>query len=183
MRLCLFICLWFMGCAQPVPKNTTHPTRQKHDTASEEAPTFSDTASLPPATKDDGEDTATKPKKTPGTDTASIETETVDCGLISAANSAWEVCEETEATCAGVYTDGAGCQAFCAAAGLVCEERYGGEPGCHKEPENVIDCDADNGHTSDWCTCGSSDETSGVDTDEKTGSDCESDPSDPPVIY
>jgi len=78
----------------------------------------------------------------------------VDCSKISSANPAWEVCETGDHFCAGVFTDGAGCQAYCAAAGLVCIARYGGEPGCQKEPENVLDCFENNGHNSDWCECG-----------------------------
>ncbi len=78
----------------------------------------------------------------------------VDCALISAANPAWEVCETGPDTCAGVFTDGAGCAAYCAPAGLACTARYGGEPGCIKEPQNVLDCHEDNGHQSDWCECG-----------------------------
>ncbi len=76
----------------------------------------------------------------------------LDCSAI-AANPAWELCE-TGPTCQGVYTDGAGCDAFCAAAGLTCQARYGGEPGCMIERENVLDCSADNDHQSDWCVCG-----------------------------
>lgn len=76
-----------------------------------------------------------------------------DCALISA-NSAWEVCETGASYCAGVFTDGAGCESYCAAAGLTCTARYGGEPGCQKEPQNVLSCDDSNGHRSDWCECG-----------------------------
>ena len=78
--------------------------------------------------------------------------EPVDCSPI-AANPAWEVCEEGFNLCAGVYSDGAGCTAYCAAAGLVCFARYGGEPDCIKEPENVLSCSEVNDHLSDWCEC------------------------------
>ena len=78
----------------------------------------------------------------------------VDCGAISAANAAWEVCETGPQYCAGVFTDGAGCEAYCAPSGLPCTARYGGEPGCQQEPHNVLDCADDNGHQSDWCECG-----------------------------
>ena len=94
-------------------------------------------------------DTALYQKDDSGTDE-----EPVDCTRISEANPTWEVCEESPSECAGVFGDGAGCQAYCAAADLVCVSRSGGEPDCQEEPENVIDCDASNGHTSDWCTCG-----------------------------
>jgi len=66
---------------------------------------------------------------------------------------AYEVCEETATTCAGVFTDGSGCAAYCAAADMTCTARYGGEPNCQKEPQNPIDCGANNGHQSDWCEC------------------------------
>lgn len=69
------------------------------------------------------------------------------------ANAAWEVCEETATTCKGVFTDGAGCGAYCAAAGMICVARFGGEPGCQKESQNVLTCAEDNGHASDWCEC------------------------------
>jgi MYXO-CTERM domain-containing protein len=65
----------------------------------------------------------------------------------------WELCESSETTCAGVFTDGAGCSAFCAAAGMQCVARFGGEPGCAKEPNNPLPCDDAAGHASDWCEC------------------------------
>ena len=80
--------------------------------------------------------------------------EEIDCAQIPAANPAWELCEAGRDQCEGVYSDGAGCASFCAAAGLVCVGRFGGEPGCAKEQAMPIPCDADNGHASDWCVCG-----------------------------
>ena len=68
-------------------------------------------------------------------------------------NAAYEVCSESSTTCAGVYTDGSGCQAFCQAAGMNCVKRFGGEPGCQKEPNYQIPCGKNNGHMSDWCVC------------------------------
>ena len=99
----------------------------------------------------------------------------VDCSLISA-NAAWEVCETGHDYCNGVFTDGAGCTAYCAAAGLVCAARYGGEPGCQKEPHNPLTCGESNGHDSDWCDC--SRPGGGDDDDDDTG--CETDPNNPP---
>ena len=64
----------------------------------------------------------------------------VDCSLIAAANPEWEVCETSADSCAGVYADGAGCQAYCAAAGLVCAGHFGGQPGCSKELEHPLGC-------------------------------------------
>jgi hypothetical protein len=74
------------------------------------------------------------------------------CAAI-ASTPGFEVCEATDSTCAGVFTNGAGCTAYCAAAGMVCAARFGGEPGCSKEPENPLSCDDNNGHQSDWCEC------------------------------
>jgi len=65
----------------------------------------------------------------------------------------YELCNETSSTCAGVYNNSDGCITFCAAAGMECVARYGGEPGCQKEPDNAIPCDEVNNHTSDWCEC------------------------------
>jgi len=79
-------------------------------------------------------------------------TPAVDCSGI-AANSAYELCDSGADFCAGVYTNSAGCAAYCAAAGLSCSERYGGEPGCLLELNNPWGCDDDNGHASDWCVC------------------------------
>jgi len=70
-----------------------------------------------------------------------------------AAVSAFEVCEESSTTCAGVFTNGVGCDAYCAAAGMICTARFGGEPNCQKEALSPIDCGASNGHASDWCEC------------------------------
>jgi hypothetical protein len=69
------------------------------------------------------------------------------------ANPAFEVCREGPDTCAGVFTDGAGCAAYCAAAGMVCAARFGGEPGCAEERQNPLPCEPETGHTSDWCEC------------------------------
>ena len=101
----------------------------------------------------------------------------VDCSQISQANPAWEVCDTTDDTCAGVFTDGAGCAAYCAAAGLVCTARYGGEPGCQPEYDNPLSCNDNNGHQSDWCVCGRPDDPG--DDDDTDG--CHSDPYDPPT--
>jgi len=113
-----------------------------------------------------------------GTDSGFPETvERVDCSRISAANPTWEVCETGIEECAGVFGDGAGCDAYCAAAGLICKARFGGEPGCNKEPQNVLQCGDNNGHTSDWCVCGPSD---GTESDPDPG--CPVDSSNPPVF-
>lgn len=74
------------------------------------------------------------------------------CGAIAAAPD-FEICEATDTTCSGVFNNGAGCTSYCAAAGMVCTARFGGEPGCSKEPQNPLVCENDNGHQSDWCEC------------------------------
>ncbi len=74
------------------------------------------------------------------------------CDGISAQPS-YELCEQSANSCAGVFTDGSGCVAYCAAANMICTARFGGEPGCQKEPANIIPCEANNGHASDWCEC------------------------------
>lgn len=66
---------------------------------------------------------------------------------------AYEVCDETDTTCKGVFSDGAGCVAYCAAAGMDCVASYGGEPGCMMEANNPLPCDPPSGHASDWCEC------------------------------
>lgn len=68
-------------------------------------------------------------------------------------NTNYELCGETSTTCAGVFTDGSGCEAFCAAAGMDCVAKYGGEPGCQKEADYVLTCGEATGHDSDWCEC------------------------------
>jgi len=69
------------------------------------------------------------------------------------AKSAYEVCEETATTCSGVYNDGSGCTAYCAAAGMVCTARFGAGAGCSKEPQSPFACGVSNGHQSNWCDC------------------------------
>ena len=46
------------------------------------------------------------------------------------------------------------CVMYCAAAGLKCKAKFGGEPGCMKEPANPKVCGVPTGHQSDWCECG-----------------------------
>ncbi|MBW1808454.1 MAG: hypothetical protein JRJ87_09700 [Deltaproteobacteria bacterium] len=95
--------------------------------------------------------------------------EPVDCSGIQA-NPAFELCDSGPDHCAGVFTNGAGCIAYCAAAGLVCTARFGGEPNCQKETI-TIPCGENNGHMSDWCECGRG----------QVNPDCNIDPGNPPV--
>ena len=83
----------------------------------------------------------------------------------------FELCEEGQNTCAGVFTNGEGCAAFCAAANMQCTARYGGEPGCQLELHNPLTCHESNGHMSDWCECSGG----GV-----VDPNCEVDPGNPP---
>ena len=94
-------------------------------------------------------------------DSADVTTFTlVDCGEPPAPGAcagiaavpSYEVCSESADSCAGTFVDGSGCIAYCAAAGMECVARYGGEPGCQQEA-TPIPCDANNGHLSDWCEC------------------------------
>jgi len=75
------------------------------------------------------------------------------CDLI-AKHAKWVVCKETATHCSGLYQDGAGCIAYCAAAGMVCKGRFGAHDTCQKEPEYSIPCAENNDHDSDWCECG-----------------------------
>lgn len=77
----------------------------------------------------------------------------VDCSPI-AARPDYEVCSSTDSECQGVFNNGSGCNAFCAAAGLVCTGVFGGEAGCVGPEATAFGCDDDTGHTSDWCVCG-----------------------------
>ncbi len=81
------------------------------------------------------------------------EATTVDCSGI-ANHATFELCDSSPTHCAGVFTNYEGCTAFCAAAGMVCSSRNGGEPGCQQEPGVVLSCGENNGHQSDWCVCG-----------------------------
>jgi len=123
-------------------------------------------------------DAAPSPSVDSGPSVAALE-----CARISEANPQWEVCTESPDECAGVFADGAGCAAFCAAAGLVCTGRFGGEPGCQLEPDNPMDCAADNGHASDWCVCGRPDASNpGADPPDAPGDPlCPGDAQNPPM--
>ena len=96
--------------------------------------------------------------------------EPVDCSGI-VANVSYELCESSADHCAGVFTHGEGCLSYCAAAGLICTARFGGDEGCSKEPENPWDCNVDNGHMSDWCECGRG---------GTVNPNCDPDPNNPP---
>ncbi|MBI3204278.1 MAG: hypothetical protein HYZ29_22265 [Myxococcales bacterium] len=77
----------------------------------------------------------------------------MDCSGI-AKTAGFELCGSGPDYCDGVFTNGAGCVAFCAAAGLKCASRYGGSESCGgPELNNPLDCAANTGNMSDWCHC------------------------------
>jgi pectate lyase len=77
----------------------------------------------------------------------------VDCSPIAAAGH--EVCSTTETTCAAVFTDGAGCAAVCAEAGLDCMETWENADGACAPDTSLteLSCEPASGHQSDYCLC------------------------------
>jgi pectate lyase len=84
----------------------------------------------------------------------------VDCGLIAVATDNWELCFEGDNHCEAIYLDGAGCDAVCAEAGLVCTGAYENhDETCAPDYDRpVLPCDS--GHESDYCICGGTGESS-----------------------
>lgn len=82
----------------------------------------------------------------------------------------FEVCAVGPGRCEGVYTGGEGCVALCAAVGMECVARFGGEPGCQQEALE-IPCDEVNDHGSNYCVCQGDPPvgTTGTDDGEVTG--------------
>ncbi len=82
-----------------------------------------------------------------------VSPEPVDCDGIEAQGFA--LCRQTTSTCEAVFTDGEGCTAVCAAAGLVCAgvlEDLSDE--CAPDAERpALTCDPPTGHMSDYCVC------------------------------
>ncbi len=78
----------------------------------------------------------------------------VDCAPLGARDG-WSVCEAEAERCFGVFTDGAGCAAYCAAAGLVCGAVYEDiEGACAPDLDRPpLPCDPGSGHESDYCAC------------------------------
>jgi hypothetical protein len=75
-----------------------------------------------------------------------------DCSAIDDAG--FDLCESGNDGCTAVFTDGAGCTAVCAAAGLSCTAAYdNAEDGCSAMAGGAeLPCDS--GHESDYCVCG-----------------------------
>ncbi len=169
----LVIVLFCAACSAPLHDDSKTSADDTQAEPSGETPADTD----PSDTGGDSDTDDTPSDTDPADSGAPSSTPTIDCDLIAAANPAWEVCEETTTSCAGVFNDGAGCSAYCAAAGMVCTARYGGESGCIQEADYVIDCLANNDHNSDWCVCGISDEPGTTDDPS-----CPNDPTDPPRL-
>ncbi|MCC6216745.1 MAG: hypothetical protein IT376_17935 [Polyangiaceae bacterium] len=76
----------------------------------------------------------------------------VDCSGISSAGH--QLCASSATTCAAVFTDGAGCDAVCAVAGLSCTSALENVEGqCAADTTRPpVPCSA--GHQSDYCVCG-----------------------------
>jgi pectate lyase C len=79
-------------------------------------------------------------------------TSTPSCDGITAAGH--EVCSSGPGFCAAVFTDGAGCDAVCAAAGLECAEVWeNAEDSCGADTERDQRSCSDEDHESDYCLC------------------------------
>jgi hypothetical protein len=66
----------------------------------------------------------------------------------------FELCVSAPGRCEGNYLDGSDCQAFCAAAGMDCQQVYEGDEGCLLHDDRpALGCDVRNNHMSDWCVC------------------------------
>lgn len=78
----------------------------------------------------------------------------VDCDAITS-HSEWELCDAGPEHCGVVYTDGAGCVAVCAAAGLACTEVWenAADACAPDEGRAQLTCDPESGHESDYCLC------------------------------
>jgi hypothetical protein len=79
----------------------------------------------------------------------------VDCAARLAADTGIAVCAEDAAGCSLVFTDGRGCEAACAAAGLGCAEvRENLSSGCGPDlARPALGCTPASGHDSDFCVC------------------------------
>lgn len=78
----------------------------------------------------------------------------VDCSGITAAG--YELCSSSETTCEAVFTDGAGCDAVCAAAGLVCVSAAENADNACAADTSLPPVACSSGHSSDYCVCSGS---------------------------
>ena len=115
----------------------------------------------PPSSSGSDEDTPSEP----GQDAPA-------CDLIEEANSSWTVCEGGLDYCAGFYAGGEGCDAYCAAAGLVCAGAFELLDVCEPDSARVVGCGSQADMDSAWCECaveGQSPGGSGDDDDVGAG--------------
>jgi pectate lyase len=77
--------------------------------------------------------------------------EPVDCSGITAAG--YELCSSSETTCEAVFTNSAGCEAVCAAAGLSCESALENVDGQCAGDATLPSLPCNSGHGSDYCIC------------------------------
>ncbi|MBJ80735.1 MAG: hypothetical protein CMH60_05390, partial [Myxococcales bacterium] len=70
-------------------------------------------------------------------------------------NSNWELCDESEDSCSGVFYDSVGCGEFCASIGMVCAEVWDNLDGVCAPNLNKprLSCSGGTGHFSDYCVC------------------------------
>lgn len=75
-----------------------------------------------------------------------------DCSAIAAS---WSLCASGVGSCQAVFSDGTGCQALCAAAGMTCAEVLEDMAGqCTSDLSRpALSCDPATGHQSDYCVC------------------------------
>ncbi|MCG3174075.1 MAG: hypothetical protein GMKNLPBB_02295 [Myxococcota bacterium] len=123
------------------------------DTGSGDAPTDASTSS--DLTQPDSATPDAQPQDAGPPDSATPDASLGDsCGPLDK-NPAWQVCERRPGFCGVVFTDKAGCQAVCAAAGLKCARVFENQDNaCAKDttrPE--LSCDPPTGHGSDYCEC------------------------------
>lgn len=78
----------------------------------------------------------------------------VDCTVLESQEQ-WALCASSADGCEGVFEDGSGCDAFCAAVGLECTASYDNRDGmCAPNMDlPALGC-AETGHDSDYCVCG-----------------------------
>lgn len=79
-------------------------------------------------------------------------TPTANCPGITAAG--YDLCESGSDYCEAVFTDGSGCTAVCAAAGLDCLTAYENVDNACAGDMGLAALACDSGHQSDFCVCG-----------------------------
>lgn len=75
----------------------------------------------------------------------------VDCSGITSAG--YELCASSDITCETVYTDSAGCDAVCEAAGLACSGALENVDDACAADDTLPALPCDSGHQSDYCIC------------------------------